>query len=395
MNLLDELQERVVCGDGAMGTLLLDQGLPMESCLEEVCISDPERVCAIHRDYIAAGARVIETNTFGANAARLSRFGFENRVGEFNRAAAKLAKETAAGKDVCVAGSVGPLGISALEAEERGIDRGHCFHEQIQALLDGGVDLIFLETFMDDVEMQIALEAKNSLSDCAIICSFACEPEGRLASGVPIVDAFRKLRGLGVQITGVNCMNGPHATVQLLQRIPLDGLLAAYPNSGYPKYTDGRFIYHAAPDYFAQAAREMVAEGARLIGGCCGTTPRTIAAISKAIAEMKPVKSKTVRITTTAPAPAKKVAAVVEESLLDKIAAGKRVIICELDPPKTLALEKYFRGAQELVRSGCDAITLADNSLAILRVSNLAVGAMLRSCGSTNGGTFIWRSARC
>ena len=294
MNLLDELQEQVVCGDGAMGTLLLDQGLPMESCLEEVCVSDPERVRAIHRDYIAAGARVIETNTFGANAARLSRFGFENRVSEFNRAAAKLAKETAAGKDVCVAGSVGPLGISALEAEERGIDRADCFYEQIEALLDGGVNLIFLETFMDDVEMQIALEAKNSLSDCTIICSFACEPEGRLASGVLLVDAFRKLRGLGAQITGINCMNGPHATVQLLERIPLDGLLAAYPNSGYPKYIGGRFIYHAAPDYFAQAGREMAAKGARLIGGCCGTSPRTVAAISKAIAELKPVKAKAV-----------------------------------------------------------------------------------------------------
>ena len=294
MNLLDELQERVVCGDGAMGTLLLDQGLATESCLEEVCVSDPDRVRGIHRDYIAAGARVIETNTFGANAARLSRFGFENRVSEFNRAAAKLAKEAVAGKDVCVAGSVGPLGISAQEAEERGIDRAHCFHEQIQALLEGGVDLIFLETFMDDVEMRIALEAKNSLSDCTTICSFACEAEGRLASGVPIVDAFRKLRGLGAQITGINCMNGPHATVQLLQRIPIDGLLAAYPNAGYPKYTDGRFIYHAAPDYFAQAAREMVAEGARLIGGCCGTNPRTVAAISKAIAELKLVKAKAV-----------------------------------------------------------------------------------------------------
>jgi methionine synthase I (cobalamin-dependent) len=291
MNLLDELQDHVICGDGAMGTLLLDQGLPMELCLEEVCVSDLDRVCAIHRDYIAAGARVIETNTFGANAARLSCFGFENRVSEFNHAAAKLAKEMAAGKDVCVAGSVGPLGISALEAEERGFDRAQCFHEQIQALLEGGVDLIFLETFMDEVEMQIALEAKNALSDCTTICSFACEPEGRLASGVPIVDAFRKLRGLGAQITGINCMNGPHATVQLLQRIPIDGLLAAYPNAGYPEYTDGRFIYHAAPDYFAQAAREMVAQGARLIGGCCGTNPRTVAAISKAIAELKPVKA--------------------------------------------------------------------------------------------------------
>src|SRR5947207_13560705 len=139
MNLLDELQEHVVCGDGAMGTLLLDQGLPMESCLEEVCVTDPDRVRAIHCDYIAAGARVIETNTFGANGVRLSRFGFENRVSEFNRAAAKLAKETAAGKDVCVAGSVGPLGISALEAEGGGLDRARWFHYQTEALVAGGV----------------------------------------------------------------------------------------------------------------------------------------------------------------------------------------------------------------------------------------------------------------
>lgn len=379
MNLLEELQEHILCGDGAMGTLLLDQGLPLESCLEEVCLTDPDRVLAIHGDYIAAGARVIETNSFGGNAVRLSRFGFEKRVAEFNHAAAKLAKESATGKDVYVAGSVGPLGISAVEAEERGIDRLRCFHEQIEALLDGGVDVIFLETFMDDVEMSIALEAKKSLGDCVTICSFACEPEGRLASGVPIAEAFRRLRADGVQITGVNCMNGPHATVQLLQRIPIDGLLAAYPNAGYPKYTDGRFIYHAAPDYFAKAAQEMVVEGACLIGGCCGTNPRIIAAISKAIEDLRPAKSKPVRvITPLPPPPERKVSAAPEESLLDKITAGKRVIICELDPPKTLVLEKYFRGAQELVRSGCDAITLADNSLAILRVSNLAIGAMLK-----------------
>src|SRR5947207_10304336 len=146
MNLLDELQEQVVCGDGAMGTLLLDQGLPIEGCLEEVCISDPERVRRIHQDYIAAGARVIETNTFGANAARLARFGFEARVREFNQAAARLAREAAVGKDVCVAGSVGPLGISASEAEARGVDRDQCFREQIEALLAGGAEIIFLET---------------------------------------------------------------------------------------------------------------------------------------------------------------------------------------------------------------------------------------------------------
>ena len=144
-------------------------------------------------------------------------------------------------------------------------------------------------------------------------------------------------------------MNGPHATVQLLQRIPIEGLLAAYPNAGYPKYTDGRFIYHAAPDYFAQAARQMVAEGARLIGGCCGTNPRTIAAISNAVAGLKPVKSKPVRvITSVPPPPEKKVSATPEESLLDKIAAGKRVIICELDPPKTLAPRSLYVMADEI-----------------------------------------------
>jgi methionine synthase I (cobalamin-dependent)/5,10-methylenetetrahydrofolate reductase len=378
MRLLEELQERVVCGDGAMGTLLLDQGWPIESCLEEVCVSEPERVSRIHEEYIAAGARVIETNTFGANAVRLARFGLENRVGEINRAAAQLAKKAAIGKEVYVAGSVGPLGISALEAEERGIDQAKCFREQIEALLDGGVDVVFLETFMDHVEMDIALAAKNALSPCPTICSFACEPEGRLASGMPIVEAFTKLRAAGAAVTGVNCMNGPHATVQLLQRIPLDGLLAAFPNSGYPKYTDGRFIYHAAPDYFAKAAREMVAEGTRLIGGCCGTNPRTIAAIATAVADLVPVKSKPMRVTAPPAPPTTKVAVREEESLLDKIAAGKRVVICELDPPKTLAMEKYFRGAQALVQAGCDAITLADNSLAILRVSNLAVGAILK-----------------
>ncbi len=375
MDLLAELQERLVCGDGAMGTLLLDQGLPIERCLEEVCVSDPERVRRIHEEYLAAGARVIETNTFGGNAARLARFGFESRVREFNVAAAKLAREAAAGKDVCVAGSVGPLGLSALEAEARGVDRALCFREQIQALLEAGVDVIFLETFMDEAEMEIALEAKNALSDCPTICSFACEPEGRLASGFPIAQAFEKMRGIGAHVTGVNCMNGPHATVQLLRHIPLDGLLAAYPNAGYPKYIDGRFTYHAAPDYFAQAAREMAGQGAQLIGGCCGTNPRTIAAIARAIADLAPVRSKPVQVIEPPP-PAKQVTE--EESLLEKIAAGKRVIICELDPPKTLALEKYFRGAQELVRAGCDAVTLADNSLAILRVSNLAVGAMLK-----------------
>src|SRR5437588_6258060 len=157
MDLLAELGERLVCGDGAMGTLLLDRGVPVDRCLEELCVSDPNRIRAVHEEYVAAGARVIETNTFGANAVRLSRFGFENRVAEINKAAVEIARQAARGKNVCVAGSVGPLGISAHEAEERRIDRAECFREQIAALLEADVDLIFFETFMNFEEIEIAL----------------------------------------------------------------------------------------------------------------------------------------------------------------------------------------------------------------------------------------------
>ena len=379
MDLLDELQTRLVCGDGAVGTLLLEQGVPLERCFEELAVSEPDVLRAIHADYIAAGARVIETNTFGANAVRLERFGFEGRVLEINRAAAQVARQATAGKDVTVAGSIGPLGISADEAAARGIDRAECFREQITGLLEGGAELIFFETFMDYEEMAIAFEAKKTVSDLLAICSFACAAEGRLSTGMPLVEAFEKLSVVGAKIVGVNCMNGPHGMVQLLERVPADYLLAAYANAGYPKYHEGRFIYHTAPDYFAQSAREMVAQGARLIGGCCGTNPTHVRAIAAAIADLQPVTHKKVSVMVE-PLPERRRTheTAAEVSLVERVRRGERVIICELDPPKTLVLEKFFTGAQALVKAGVDAITLADNSLAILRVSNLAMGAMLK-----------------
>ena len=379
MDLLSELQSRLVCGDGAMGTMLLEDGVPLERCLEELCLSDPERVGKVHDAYVAVGAEVIETNTFGANRVRLERFGFGEKTREINASAAQLAVKAAHGKPVAVAGSIGPLGITADDARERGIDRAAVFAEQIIGLLDGGVNAIFLETFLDYEEMEIALRAKVGLSKIPTICSFASEQEGRLPSGLTLVEAYRKLIDLGADVVGVNCLNGPQAMVHILELLPLEFLISAYPNAGYPHYHEGRFFYYTSPTYFSAMAREMAAQGARLIGGCCGTTPKTIAAIAAVLAELKPARSKTVRVVAepVRAAVAERVEST-EESLLDRIARGHRVIICELDPPKTLALEKYFAGAQALVQAGCDAITLADNSLAILRVSNLAIGAMLK-----------------
>jgi homocysteine S-methyltransferase len=288
MDLLDELQTRIVCGDGAMGTLLLSAGVPIERCFEELCVSEPGRIQKIHEDYIAAGSRVIETNTFGANAVRLGRFGMENRVGEINQAAVAVAKRAAKKKNVCIAGSVGPLGITVEEAAMRGIDRAQCFREQITALLDGGVDVIFFETFTDFKEMEIALRAKNAVGDAPEICSFACERDGRLRCGTMLVDAFARLREIGAKIMGVNCMNAPREMVALLQHVPAEGLFAVYPTAGNPRRENDGPSYDVTPESFAECARDFVAMGARLLGGCCGTTPAHMAALARLIQDLEP-----------------------------------------------------------------------------------------------------------
>ena len=288
MNLLDELETRVVCGDGAMGTLLMAAGVPIERCFEELCVSEPERIQKIHEDYIAAGARVIKTNTFGANAVRLERFGMEKRVREINRAAVGLAKNAAKNKNVYVSGSVGPLGISIEDAAAHGIDRAECFREQIAELLNGGVDMILFETFTDLEEMEIALRAKNEVGNALEICSFACASDGRLRCGTMLVDAFDRLRDLGAKILGVNCLNDPREMAALLRQIPAGYSLSVYPTAGQPRRDHSRFHYDVTPDFFAACARDLVTHGARLLGGCCGTTPAHVASLANAIRNLSP-----------------------------------------------------------------------------------------------------------
>ena len=391
MRFLDELQAGVMCGDGAMGTMLLDAGALIESCLEEFCLTRPELVGDIHRQYAAVGARILTTNSFGANFARLSRHGLESQVHAINLAAVRLARAEARATSAHVAGSVGPTGLNAEQILDRGWDRREIFRDQISILVAEGVDVIIFETFLDVDEMADALAAKQQVTrDIPAICSFACAAEGHLSSGLPLADAFTRMRAQGAEVVGVNCLQGPQATVRVLQQIAVEpgDLISAFPNAGYPRYLDGRFLYNSDPAYFARVARELVEQGARLVGGCCGTTPAQIAAMAEAIRDMQPVTRKAAlprpaavarALTITPPLEGVAPAADPEEqSILDRIAAGRTVIITELDPPKTLDLEKFLRGAKALTDAGSDAITLADNSLAILRVSNVAAATLLK-----------------
>ena len=240
------------------------------------------------------------------------------------------------------------------------------------------MDVLFLETFVDFNEIQIALNVVRKLdAKIPVICSMVCSEEGRLPSSLPIVQAFRELIRLGANVVGVNCVTGPHAMLRILRRIPIEFPISAFPNAGYPRYHEGRFFYNAAPEYFADAAKEFVAQGARLIGGCCGVGPEHIRAMAKAIAGLKPIRSKPV-VQWVAEPELEVAKRPVETSLLDLMDKGQTVVVTELDPPKTLVLEKYFAAARALIDAGSDAITLADNSLAILRVSNLAIGAILK-----------------
>src|SRR4051794_2632498 len=270
--------------DGGMGTLLFSRGVPQRACLEELVSSQPEMVGAAHREYLEAGAELIETLSFGANRHRLAAWGLEGRVGELNRRAARLAREAreVSGRDALVGGSVGPLGSPARgmpamsEASMRSV-----FREQIEGLLEGGSDLIVLETFSDIGQLVLALDEARLASDVPVIASLTFGEELRLADGSSPTAAADALAMAGADAIGINCGAGPVACLDALEAMgrPADGEppRSIMPNAGLPQRLDGRFVYAASPSYFGTVTPRMVAAGARIVGGCCGTTPDHIA----------------------------------------------------------------------------------------------------------------------
>src|SRR5580658_10564903 len=287
------LRDSVLIADGAMGSLLYET-LGPQRCMDELNATRAEEVFRIHMSYLEAGAHIIETNTFGANRNKLSAFGLEDRVTEFNHRGVKIAREAreAAKHEVLIAGSIGPPGAfrDAREAAPEHLRR--IFREQAEALEERGVDFFVLETFGDPAELLAAIEAIRSFSQLPIVAEMTYSEEGSSFSGARPKDAWALLHASGVQVIGANCSVGPQDHLRLLQELAAvaDSFpLSAMPNVGFPQRAGDRVIYpKSSPEYFDLFAREAIDLGARILGGCCGTTPEHIRAMVRAVKGQHP-----------------------------------------------------------------------------------------------------------
>ncbi|MBT2644194.1 bifunctional homocysteine S-methyltransferase/methylenetetrahydrofolate reductase [Bacillus sp. ISL-41] len=375
MSFLKRLENEILIADGAIGTLLHSYGAG--TCFEELNISHPDDIIRIHKAYINAGADLIQTNTYAANYIKLERYGLEDQVKEINSAAVRLARQ-AAGTDAYVLGTIGGnRGIrpSAIPIEE--IKRS--FREQLYCLLLEGVDGLLLETFYDMEEIETVLEIARKETDLPIIAQVSLQEIGIMQDQTPLQEVFNRLEDLGADLVGLNCRLGPHHMISSLEQIelPSKAFLSAYPNAGLPAYTDGKFHYEGNPEYFGKSARSFRDQGVRLIGGCCGTTPEHVKAFADELKGLPPVLDKKI--------PAKKAKIAVKPAdikrplaSLHQVVKERPSVIVELDSPRKLDTTRFFEGAKALKDTGIDALTLADNSLASPRISNSAIGHLVK-----------------
>lgn len=383
--LREAMREKVLVGDGAMGTYLYQLGFPVGISYEELNIERPDVIRNVHLQYYDAGARVIETNTFSASREKLSKYGLEHEIERINRSAVDIARD-AVGTDAFVLGAVGSIRAGKRKNYRTTIVRQD-LEQQIGILLDCDIDGILLETFFDLEEMLIALRYARKHSDIPIICQFAVEDAGRTLDGFTLNEAFYQLEQDGADVVGFNCRSGPSGILRAMEQTDATKRMpfSVFPNAGIPDYVDGRYQYMATPEYFADNALRFADMGARLIGGCCGTTPDHIKAMSEALADYIP--ETTVSSSEKQPmsyvkrdphSPEKtKIVEKAEESILDLV-AKRHTVIVELDPPRDLEIDKFMEGTKVLHQAGADAITLADNSLAVTRMSNMALGKLMK-----------------
>jgi homocysteine S-methyltransferase len=374
----------VVVFDGGVGTYLYEKGIYINTCFDELNSTNPDIVSKVHRDYVAAGADVIETNTFGANRFKLAPHGLEPKVFELNLKGAQLAK-AAAGGEVLVAGSVGPLGVQIEPLGKLSYDEARdAFKEQVRGLLEGGVDLIVLETFGLVAELDQAIRAVKELNkEIPVMAQVTINDDGNLLSGATLESFVKGMENTGVDTLGLNCSVGPRAMLDALETLKtLTAMpISVQPNAGLPQNIGGRNIYMTSPEYMAEYAKRFIQTGATIVGGCCGTNPEHIRAIRRAVRALQPVKRmdrSSASLTVTAPE-AVHVAGRTEKSRLStKLARGEFVTLAELVSPRGVSPLKEVAKARRLHHFGIDAINIPDGPRASARMSALAMAAIIQ-----------------
>jgi methionine synthase I (cobalamin-dependent)/5,10-methylenetetrahydrofolate reductase len=402
----EDFSKRLAAGpllaDGAMGSMLYETAGPQRS-FEELNATDAEAVFRVHKAYLDAGARLIETNSFGANRFKLAPLGLGDRVVEFNHRAVKIAREAreAAPNDVLIAGSIGPLGAARQVRRLETAEVFEIFREQAAALEERGVDLFVLETFGDIEDLETAIGAIRSFSRLPILAQVTFSEEGTAFDGARPAEAARRLAALDVQAIGANCTIGPQRILPIARDLAASAGLpvSVMPNAGFPKRMGDRVVYpKSSPEYFAEFARQAAAIGVRVLGGCCGTTPEHIHAMAEAIREFQSrpasAQAKTgamgisideppSSLTENSAAVARKPVALAREPqsrLWRKLSEGRFVISVEIDPPKGTSLERIFDQVERLMaNSHVDAIDINSGTLARVGMDALLVAGALEA----------------
>lgn len=391
----DRLTARPLLFDGAMGTLLFSRGVPQRASLDELVVSRPDLIGAVHREAILAGADAIETDSFGANRFRLAPYGLAGRASDLNRRAARLARDAreVAGRDVMVAGSIGPLGAAVRGPERRpeGEMRA-AFREQVEGLLEGGADLLILETFSDLDELLVGVSEARSLCDLPIVANMTFGEELVAMDGTGPENAASALAGTDIDAVGVNCGAGPIGCLDALVRMgpSTPGLARSImPNAGLPQRTAGSFVYAAEPSYLGQAVARFLDAGARIVGGCCGTTPEHTARMRAAIDAREarqghpgPPGRPSIPPASTSPGvpwtaitePSGGMAEHLPATLLSQALAERRFVISvEIDPPRSVRIERTIEAARLLRDAGVDLVNISDSAMARVRMGAMAV----------------------